>query len=183
MTDRATLERLLSWGEVLDDSSYYEILGVLEICDDEAIRAAYHAFALAFHPDLFRNEPEEIQARVRRIFQRGTEAYRVLGDRELRIRYDVGLGHGKRRLQEALAPRRETPSPQKAVAKKRPLDELARSGGAKLTAQKAEKLLQKGEIESAIEALEKALAYDGGANTALQERIEELKLVLFASRR
>ena len=30
MTDRPTLERLQEWSEVLDDSSYYEILGVLD---------------------------------------------------------------------------------------------------------------------------------------------------------
>jgi hypothetical protein len=40
--DRDTLERLLTWADVLDDSSYYEILGVLEICDGEALREAYH---------------------------------------------------------------------------------------------------------------------------------------------
>ena len=82
---RESLERLLAWDEVLEDSSYYEILGVLEICDDQALRTAYHQFALSFHPDLFRDQPESIQARVRRIFQRGTEAYRVLTHPELSL--------------------------------------------------------------------------------------------------
>lgn len=183
MTDAATLERLESWDEVLDDSSYYEILGVLEICDEAALRQAYHDFALSFHPDLFRDHPEPVQARVRRIFQRGTEAYRVLGNRELRIKYDLGLRRGKRRFEEALAPRSETPDPQKALAKKRPLDELCRSGGAKLAAQKAQKLLEKGEVEAAVGELQKALGYDGGANAALSEQIDELEIVLYASRR
>ena len=51
MNDGANLERLQEWNEVLDDSTYYEILGVLEICDDEALREAFRDFALTFHPE------------------------------------------------------------------------------------------------------------------------------------
>ena len=78
MNDRAHLERLQEWNEVLDDSTYYEILGVLEICDDEALREAFRDFALTFHPDLFRDAPAPVQAMVGRVYQRGTEAHRVL---------------------------------------------------------------------------------------------------------
>ena len=178
MTDRPTMERLQEWNEVLDDSSYYEILGVLEICDDEALREAFRSFALSFHPDLFRDTAEPVQAAVRRIYQRGNEAYRVLGDRELRIRYDMGLARGKRRMEDALTPKTEAPPP--LSMKSRPLDELARSGGAKLAAQKAAKLLEKGDLEAAKKELEKALTYDGNANPALAERIEAIALVLYA---
>jgi DnaJ-class molecular chaperone len=183
MTDPATLQALESWDDVLDDSSYYEILGVLEICDEDSLREAYHDFALAFHPDLFRGQPESVMRQVRRIFQRGTEAYRVLVDRELRIKYDLGLRQGKRRFEAALAQRQDSLFPQKPGAKKRPLDEVARSGGAKLAAQKAEKLLKKGEVEAALRELEKALQYDGGANPALAEQIEELNVILYAGGR
>lgn len=178
MTDPATLERLRDWAEVLDDSTYYEILGVLEICDDEALREAFRNFALSFHPDLFRGAPEPVQAAVRRIFQRGTEAYRVLGDRELRIRYDMGLERGKRRMEDVLAPKSELPPP--ISLRSKGLDELARSGGAKLAAQKASKLLEKGDLEGAKKELEKALSYDGNANQKLAEQIEAIKLVLYA---
>lgn len=178
MTDRATLERLEEWHDVLDDSSYYEILGVLEICDDEALRDAFRGFALAFHPDLFRGAPEPVLAVVRRVFQRGTEAYRVLANRELRIRYDMGLQRGKRRLEEALAPKSEVPPP--VSLRSKGLDELARSGGAKLAAQKAAKLIEKGDLESAKKELEKALAFDGNANPKLAEQIEAITLVLYA---
>ncbi len=178
MTDRASLERLLDWDEVLDDSTYYEILGVLEICDDEALREAFRHFALAFHPDLYREEDENVQRKVRRIFQRGAEAYRVLTDRELRVRYDLAMTRGARRMEEVVARKSEAPP---AVDLKKPLDVLCRSGGAKLCAQKASKLIEKGDLVGAKSELEKALAYDGGANTALVERLEALALVLYAA--
>jgi len=178
MTDRATLERLAEWADVLDDSSYYEILGVLEICDDQALREAFREFALSFHPDLFRDSPEPMQAAVRRIFQRGTEAYRVLADREMRLRYDMGLGRGKRRMEEALGPKTEAPPP--VSIRSKGLDELARSGGAKLAAQKASKLLEKGDLEGAKKELEKALSFDGNANPKLAEQIDAIALVLYA---
>ena len=178
MNDGANLERLQEWNEVLDDSTYYEILGVLEICDDEALREAFRDFALTFHPDLFRDAPAPIQAMVGRVYQRGTEAHRVLADRELRIRYDMGLQRGIRRLGEALAPRAETQPP--VSIRSKGLDELARSGGAKLAAQKAGKLLEKGELEAAKRELEKALVFDGNVNPKLAEQIEAITLVLFA---
>jgi len=179
MTDAATLEQLLGWEDVLDDSSYYELLGVLEICDGEALRQAYHEFALIFHPDLYRGQSEAIQTSVRRIFQRGTEAYRVLTDRELRVRYDMALTQGKRRLEEALVPKGDEPPPPASV-RSRPLDELARSAGAKLCAQKAAKLIEKGDLAGAKAEIVKAMTYDGDANPGLKERLEALELALYA---
>jgi curved DNA-binding protein CbpA len=178
MIDRASLERLWAWADVLDDSNYYEILGVLEICDDEALRQAYHEFALSFHPDLFRDEDERVQALVRQVFQRGTEAYRVLTDKELRIKYDMALQRGKNRLDAALAPRAEAPPPAPGPQKK--LDELARSAGAKLCAQKAAKLIEKGDLAGAKAELERAMQFDGNANPGLAERLEALALALYA---
>jgi curved DNA-binding protein CbpA len=176
---QATLEALAAWEDVLDDSSYYELLGVLEICDYEALRQAYHEFALIFHPDLYRGESDAIQQRARRIFQRGTEAYRVLSDRDLRVKYDMALTQGKRRLEEALLPRGSEPPPPTSV-RSRPLDELARSAGAKLAAQKAAKLIEKGDLAGAKAELEKAMQFDGNANPGLKERIEMLEMALYA---
>jgi curved DNA-binding protein CbpA len=179
--DEALLQRLLAWADVLDDSSYYEILGVLEICDGEALREAYHQFALSFHPDVHRSEPPEIQAKLRRIFERGTEGYRVLTDPELRVKYDMSLARGKNRLDSAVLPRNSNAPP--PVADTRPLDALARSAGAKLSAQKAAKLIAAGDLESALAQLKHALAFDGGANIGLEARIEALELALYAGGR
>lgn len=179
MNDPGMLDRVEEWAQVLDDSTYYEILGVLEICDDTALRDAFREFALSFHPDMFRDTPEQVQAAVRRIFQRGTEAYRVLSDRELRIRYDMGISRGKRRMEDSFGPKSEAPPPV-SLEGGPPWDELCRSGGAKLSAQKAKKLMAKGDLEGAKRELEKALAFDGNANPALGARIEAITLVLYA---
>jgi DnaJ-class molecular chaperone len=75
---RATRERIRQWTEVLDDSTYYEILGVLEIAGEASIKQAFHEFALAFHPDSHQGADPETLRQVQRVFQRGAEAYRVL---------------------------------------------------------------------------------------------------------
>jgi hypothetical protein len=61
-----------------------------------------------------------------------------------------------------------------------PLHELCRSPGAKLAAQKADKLLSVGDLEAAKSELERALEYDGGNNGALSERLEALAVALYA---
>jgi hypothetical protein len=59
---------------------YYEILGVLHIADAGAIRAAFHEFALAFHPDAQLDLGPEERRLVQHVFQRGVAlASRQLG--------------------------------------------------------------------------------------------------------
>ncbi len=168
-------DRVRRWVEVLDDSSYYEILGVLEIADDRAIREAFHQFSLAFHPDVHVGAGEELLAAVRRLFQRGAEAYRVLSHPELRVRYDMALAKGHLRLQA-----RDVPTGAVLERAAKPLHELCRSAGAKLAAQKADKLIGAGDLPGAKRELEKALQFDGGANPALSERLEAIEVALYA---
>jgi curved DNA-binding protein CbpA len=173
MTDADT-ERIFEWDATLDDASYYEILSVLEIADEQAIRVAFREFALAFHPDMHGDAPEDALVAVRRIFQRGAEAYRVLCDPELRVRYDMALAKGLLRLEqsEVKHARIETGV--------RSLDELCRSAAAKLCAQKADRLISEGDLAGAMRELKLALAHDGDANPALAERIEDLDVALYA---
>jgi curved DNA-binding protein CbpA len=91
MTEELDLARIDAWIEVLDDASYYELLGVLPLADDAALRRAFHEFARAFHPDSHVGADASTLEKVRRVFQRGAEAYRVLADPELRLRYDLAL--------------------------------------------------------------------------------------------
>jgi hypothetical protein len=86
----------------------------------------------------------------------------------------MALERGELRLVPETVPRRAS------VDEGRPLDELCRSGGAKLSAQKAAKLIAAGDLEAAKRELEKALEYDGGVNPALQERLRDLELALYA---
>jgi curved DNA-binding protein CbpA len=174
MTDDDELARIEAWNEVLDDASYYEMLGVLPLADLDALRRAFHEFALAFHPDSHVGADESTLEKVRRVFQRGAEAYRVLTDPELRVRYDMALEHGQLRLVPETVPRRAS------FDEGRPLDELCRSGGAKLHAQKAAKLIDAGNPAAAKLELERALEYDGGVNPALEERLRDLELALYA---
>jgi curved DNA-binding protein CbpA len=160
--DRA---HLAAWADVLEESSYYELLGVLPIADRDAIRDAFHEFALAFHPDAQLDLDAEGRSLVQRIFQRGVEAYRVLGDDAQRAAYDLALAKGMLRL-DAPSERRDTGA--------RSLDELCVSAAAKLYAKRAEALITEGRLSRAADELLRALRAEEGANAALAERLEAL---------
>jgi curved DNA-binding protein CbpA len=185
--ESANRQRALAWSDVIDQATYYEILGVDPWADEQTIKDAFHQFVVAFHTDrhlptdrgpvgAYAAADEEFYSSLRRVFQRGTEAYRVLRDPELRLRYDAGLAKGRLRL-----PKEQIPSlPNTSSQPGQRLDELARSGGAKLCAQKADKLLGLGDLTGALRELERALQYDGNANSGLSERIEALEIALYA---
>ena len=160
-------QRLREWDAQLDTSSYYEILGVDARAGDREIQAAYQRFARAFHPDVHVGSD---------VFQRGAEAYRVLKNPELRVRYDMALGQrGHRRLLPS-----DVPPPFDASAAGRPLHELCRSAGAKLAANKAARLIDEGDLAGAKRELLIALSHDGSANPALTARIDALEVALYA---
>jgi curved DNA-binding protein CbpA len=199
--------RLLEWQDLLDETNYYELLGVLEIADELAIRQAFHEFALAFHPDGHLDRGPEILATARRVFQRGVEAYRVLANPELRARYDLELAKGRLRLaSEAGLP----PEPGRASkagqgtqtvglaaaggesatghspgrapggSPVQSLDELCRSAAARLAARHADELISQGDLRGAKRELQMALYHDGGDNPALADRLDALEVALFA---
>lgn len=173
--DEAAHARLLEWDSVLEEVSYYEILGVDPRAGDVEIRQAFHRFAQSFHPDQHPAVEASTLGALRRVFQCGAEAYRVLGHAELRIRYDMALQKGVLRIDTTLLP-----PPPAVEDNPKPLDELARSAGAKLHARKADSLLAHGELRAAKTELVKALEYDGNANSALSERFDALEVVLYA---
>jgi len=160
---------LAAWGELLDESNYYEILGILHLADAAAIRDAFHEFALAFHPDAqLELAPAERQL-VLRIFQRGVEAYRVLSSDEQRAAYDLVLAKGGLRL-EASGERRATGA--------RSLDELCVSAAAKLYAKRAEDFITRGELGRAADELLRALRAEEGPNPDLAERLSDLNALV-----
>lgn len=168
--------RVLQWAEVIAELDYYTILGIDPRADQAELKQAFHAFALAFHPDSHPDLGEPLGSALRRVFHEGAEAYRVLGDPELRIRYDLGLTRGELRPRRSQIPK--TPDP---GAARKSLDELCRSAGAKLCAQRASKLIDQGDLLGAKRALEEALAHDGHANPGLEERLEALELSIYAA--
>lgn len=174
MTEENNLSRLLVWESLLDHTNYYELLGILEIADEAAVKAAFHDFALAFHPDGHLGAAPAALDAARRVFQRGVEAYRVLRDPTLRARYDLDLAKGRTRLLQEDPAAAHPPSPIKS------LDELCRTAAARLCASKADELISAGDLRGAKRELKMALYHDGNDNPELEERLDALEDALFA---
>jgi curved DNA-binding protein CbpA len=172
--DLEDIERIFEWDALIDQSSYYEILGLLEIADASAIRKAFHEFAVAFHPDAFPEADDETADALRRVFQRGAEAYRVLSRPESRADYDLALAKGQLRLEDTVAP-----PPLARNSDIRSLDELCRSPGARRYAKRAEQLISAGDLGGAKRELQMALREDG-ENPDLVDRLDAIDLALFA---
>jgi curved DNA-binding protein CbpA len=172
--DEIEVERVYEWAAVLEESSYYELLGVLEIADDEALKTAFHEFALAFHPDAHLDYDAETAELSRTVFQRGAEAYRVLSHPELRPRYDMALAKGQLRLGGSEIPRLAN-----VGVGAKSLDELCRTASAKRYASRADQLLSDGDLSAAKRELMLALREDG-TNPELAERLDAVDLALFA---
>ena len=174
LSEDADIERLYEWAAVLDASSYYELLGLLEIADDAAVKAAFHEFALAFHPDAHTDYDPQTAEVSRQVFQRGAEAYRVLSHPALRPRYDLALAKGQLRLGGS-----EVPRVANVGVGAKSLDELCRTASAKRYAGRADQLISEGDLSGAKRELMLALREDGD-NPELAERLDALDLALFA---
>lgn len=172
--DPGDIERIFDWDALLDQSSYYEVLGLLEIADAGAVRQAFHEFAVAFHPDAYPDADAETADALLRIFQRGAEAYRVLSRPESRADYDLALAKGQLRLDDTIAP-----PPLSRDSDIRSLDELCRSPAARRFAKRAEELISSGDLPSAKRELQMALREDG-ENPDLVDRLDAIDLALFA---
>jgi DnaJ-class molecular chaperone len=174
LSEEADIERLYEWAAMLDASSYYELLGLLEIADDDAVKVAFHEFALAFHPDAHTDYDRETAEISRQVFQRGAEAYRVLSHPQLRPRYDLALAKGQLRLGGS-----EVPRVANVGVGAKSLDELCRTASARRYASRADALISEGDLSGAKRELLLALREDG-ENQELAERLDALDLALFA---
>jgi DnaJ-class molecular chaperone len=174
LSEEADIERLYEWAAMLDASSYYELLGLLEIADDDAVKVAFHEFALAFHPDAHTDYDRQTAEISRQVFQRGAEAYRVLSHPQLRPRYDLALAKGQLRLGGS-----EVPRVANVGVGAKSLDELCRTASARRYASRADALISEGDLSGAKRELLLALREDG-ENQELAERLDALDLALFA---
>jgi curved DNA-binding protein CbpA len=168
------LERLRAWADVIDDSNYYEILGVLDLADATAIKAAFHDLAVAFHPDAYAEADDDVLDVARAVFRRVAEAYRVLSDPELRSKYDLALSRGYLRLSDEGVDSARTATGLKS------LEDLCRSPAARLSARRADAYIGSGNLDEARRALKDALSQDGYENPELEERLEALDFISFA---
>src|ERR1700722_20016476 len=103
-------EAIREWLRVLDDLTYYVLLGIAKDANADDLKEAFHVFAEDFHPDSHTGRLEDERGGIGRIFRRGTEAYRVLSDPLLRASYDKWLAEG---VPPSVASRRSSLPPAK----------------------------------------------------------------------
>jgi curved DNA-binding protein CbpA len=175
-------EFLFGWFRVLDQLSYYELLGMQPGATDAEVREAFQAFCDVFHPDGHRGRPQEERAAVLAIFRRGTEAHLVLSDPALRAQYDAQVAA---HAQPGPPPRishtaRTLPPPGESPDTFR-LEEAARSPTSRPFARRADELLHAGNLRHAKLQLVMANHLDPG-NGTLEEALRDLEAKLAAAR-
>ena len=152
-------------GQQLDELDYYALLGVSVSASIDDIKAGFRAFARRFHPDRFAADPEHM-ATATRIYQRGTEAYRVLSNLEQRRVYDAQLGEGKLRMDPQAVRRSVRPSMGPAAAE-------SVAPRARPFAAQAEQALRAGDAKQARLNFQIALQHDPN-NAMLRQKLADL---------
>jgi len=161
--------KILEWDARIDSLDYEQILGVDSSSSAEDCTTAYYAFAECFHPDMHSGTDEHLHQVLCRLFQRGSEAYRVLTHPALHTRWLKAKSEGRMRLSD-LAP----PPPFDLGLELTNLHERCRSAGAKLESKLAAKAFGLGHISEATRHLQQALAYDGGVSLDVARCLEAL---------
>jgi curved DNA-binding protein CbpA len=161
------LDSYARWADEVLRKNYYEILRLGYAATGPQIKAAWHAFALRFHPDRLVDEGPEVARASAEIFKRGVEAYGVLSRPDLRKRYDDGLRKGAIRLDLDARP---AAPPAPAV---RTLEMIATTPSGKKLAARADRLIAIGKLEDARVQLTGAYQQEP-ENEELAERITML---------
>lgn len=159
-------------GDRLDKLDYYTLLQVEQGATADAIRVAFHDFALRYHPDRFAGAPDDKRDRAAQIYRRGAEGYRVLMNPTTRKRYDEGLSGGSLRLsheQERASLRPNIASPASATGQL-----TVRSPKARPFATKALQAFKKGDLKTARLNLKMALQHEPD-NSLLKARLADVE--------
>lgn len=168
-------DAIRQWLAALDAISYYELFSIPPGSTSDGVRDAFHSFAESFHPDVHQwRHPTELAA-ISYIFKRGTEAYRVLSDPQLRVRYDEALANGILRPESLIVdldgPRSKSLAPGGAAGAR--LVDKVRTPGARPFVLRAEELAKKGDPQQAKLQLVMAMHMDA-KNPALEAYAKEL---------
>jgi DnaJ-class molecular chaperone len=164
-------EVIVAWLQVLDDLTYYALLGVPRDASPDELKHAFHVFAQTFHPDAHTGRPRDEHEAIGRIFRHGTEGYRVLEDPALRVEYDESLAEG---TPASVASRRSSlpPARERAPGPKR-LEDTVKSHVARPFARSAEELAKKGDWKQAKLQLSLARNYEP-TNEAIAALMREI---------
>lgn len=152
----------------LDKLDYYTLLKVADDATVDTIRAAFHTFALRYHPDRFAAAPPAKQQRAAAIYRRGAEGYRVLLDPGMRRKYDQLLASGRVRL---------TAEDERAeeVSRRSNTGGIGvRSARARPFVTKASMAMKKGDLKAAKLNLRLAIQHEPG-NPLLEARLAEVE--------
>jgi DnaJ-class molecular chaperone len=180
-------DAISQWLAALDSLSYYQVFRVERDVSPDGLRDAFHAFAESFHPDSHHWRHPTEQAAIGYIFKRGTEAYRILCDPQLRVRYDEALASGILRPENLVVdpdPGRgrslSPPGPGGSMRPGRPF-EAVRTAGARPFVLRAEELAKKGDPQQAKLQLVMAMHMDAN-NPALEAYAKELDEAIAAKK-
>lgn len=164
---------VLRWDGTLDRVDYFTLLRLAvpsaerDVRESE-VRGAFHAFALAFHPDRYRGADDAVREAANRVYCRGGEAYRVLLDPLLRRRYVRLIAEGTLRM----SPEEIADATQGRGSDA--LADLVKSAAARPFAQRADELIAAGDLKQARLQLRLALTKEP-RNVRLEERMRELE--------
>lgn len=173
---------VMRWAAVIDKIDYLSMLRLPRTDagpSDAEVRRAYRTFARAFHPDHYRASPQEVRDAAAKVFSAGAEANAVLSEPLLRVRYLKALAAGqpRPRLEDLEKATRED-----ARAAAQPAGNLAKTPGARAHAERADKMIELGELAYAKAALEQAVRAEPG-NAGLAAKLAAVEARLYAPRR
>jgi hypothetical protein len=165
---------VLRWDATLDEADYFTLLRIEvphapeDPIDDAMVREAFHAFALAFHPDRYRGADDAVREAANRVYCRGGEAYRVLLDPLLRRRYVRLMSEGTLRM-----PAQDVADSVKGGAATS-IEALVKSAAARPFAKRADELIAIGDWKQARLQLRLAITKEPH-NPRLEEKMMEIE--------
>lgn len=173
---------VLRWAAACTEVDYLTLLKLPVTArgpSDAEVRAAYRVFSRAFHPDHYRGAEPAVRDAAARVFREGADAYHVLGDPVLRLRYLAALAKGHKRVPLEDLERGARGDARKAA--QLPAAQLAKTERGRAHATRADQLLAMGELAYGKAELERAVALEHD-NLALAAKLEAVSAQLFGKR-
>jgi DnaJ-class molecular chaperone len=162
---------ILALERIIDGLDYYQILHVAMDAKPSEIRAAYHASARTFHPDVSGHLDTKHREAIRGIAKRVAEAYSVLRDPRRRKVYDAQLRADSNDVRMRI-------SDAEAKAEKSATEELqGRTPNGRRYFTLAQSDLAKSDYAAAARNLQTALAFESD-NELFRRKLEEVRQLL-----